>query len=125
MMTLVEEYLARVHRESAELEARYEAINKAWQDSGIPVFVRQTPDWPDGWRVLNAWLKPHFIRRSGLEWGSSTETRPHSKTAWASEIHIFAHMNSPRAGHCPEHAAIEEEGAQAILAWWNERSAKS
>jgi hypothetical protein len=43
----------RNRRELTELEARYEAINKAWQDSGIPVFVLQTPDWQDGWPALH------------------------------------------------------------------------
>lgn len=30
-------------RQLDDLEARYEAINKAWLDSGIPVYVQQTP----------------------------------------------------------------------------------
>jgi hypothetical protein len=66
MMTLSEEYWARVRRENGELDARYEAINKAWQDSGIPVFVLQTPDWQSGWRVFLDWLKPHHNRRRDL-----------------------------------------------------------
>jgi hypothetical protein len=121
-----EEYWTRRRREFAELEVRYEAINKAWVDSGIPVFVLQTPDWQDGWRALHDWLKPHFIRTHDLKlWESTTVHWPHQKTAWEKEIHIISHVYSPGAGHCPEHATIEEEGTRAILAWWNERSAKS
>jgi hypothetical protein len=110
--------------EKAGLEARYEAINKAWQDSGIPVFVLQTPDWQSGWRALHDWLKPHGIRAYGLKiWEGNTDYWPHSKTAWATEIHIFAHMYNPGSSHSPEHATIEEEGMRAIVAWWNEQSA--
>jgi hypothetical protein len=29
-------------------DARYEAINQAWRDSGIPTFVLKTPDWQAG-----------------------------------------------------------------------------
>ena len=47
---------AEVRARAAELDARYEAIGKAWLDSGIPTYVLQTPDWQSGWQVLLDWL---------------------------------------------------------------------
>lgn len=110
-------------QQTADLDARYAAINKAWRSSGIPAAVLQTPDWESGWQVLHAWLKPHFIRTFSLKvWEDAAPYRPRAKTTWTEEVHIFSHMHSPVEGHCAEHASLEEEGAHAIIGWWNARS---
>ena len=117
----------QVRREMSDLEARYEAINRAWRESGIPAFVLQTPNWQSGWQALLDWLKPYDIRSRDPEaWESIiANSRPSAKTTWENEIHIFSHFHSPVSGHCLEHVTIEEEGTRAILAWWQERSAQA
>lgn len=127
MMTSDADFWADVRRKEAEEKARYDAITQAWKDSDLPVCVLQTPDWQEGWDVMLAWLAPHWIRLHGqTAWDRCGKHMPRSETMWCEEIHIFSHMYHPGPrGHSPSHAAFEEDGAQAILSWWKERSAKS
>jgi hypothetical protein len=117
-----ESLIDRWRREDAELEARYTAIDRAWDDSGIPTYVLQTPDWQSGWRVLHDWLGRHDFRgRDPEAWEKVVAgSWPKAKTSWFTEIHMFSHMHSPYRGHHSAHVAIEEEGARAILAWWHD-----
>jgi hypothetical protein len=120
--------IEQYHHELAEEKARYDAINQSWEDSDLPVYVLQTPDWQEGWDVMLAWLAPHWMIRMGGQaaWDRCGKYMPGSKTTWQNEIHIFSHMfHTGPQGHGPSHLAVEEEGAQAILVWWNDRSAKS
>jgi hypothetical protein len=114
----------QIHRQMKELDARYTAINRSWEDSGIPTFVLQTPDWQTGWRVLLDWLAKYDFRGGDPNvWEDVVaRSRPRAETSWAHEVHIFSHMHCPHpGGHSPAHAAIEEEGAHAILTWWSGR----
>jgi hypothetical protein len=120
------EWLSRIQHEQAELEARYKSIDQAWQDSGIPRFVLETPDWQTGWRILHDWLGLHDFRaRDAKAWESIVALSwPNAKTSWVNEIHIFSHMHNSTGSHSPEHAVIEEEGTRAILAWWRGMSVR-
>jgi hypothetical protein len=119
-------WFRRMQREQAELEARYEAIGQAWIDSRIPTFVLKTPDWQTGWHILHNWLGLHDFRgRDPKAWESiCARSWPNAETSWFQEIHIYSHMHSPTRGHNMEHAAIEEEGTRAILAWWQKIQSK-
>jgi hypothetical protein len=118
-----EEFWAEARRKEAELKARYEAINQAWQDSGIPARVLETPDWQSGWKVLLDLLKPYDMRPLAEKSDPKNKYWPNSKTSWGQEVHIFSHTyNAAGSGHHHVQAALEEEFQRAILAWWNERA---
>src|SRR4051812_6666404 len=97
------------------MTARYGALNQAWIDSAIPPFVLQTPDWRSGWDVLLDWVCSK-TGDSNRNWSANLGS------LWAKEIHIFSHVLQSSGGHSNEHAALEEEGMRAILAWWKERT---
>ena len=118
------DWRCRLQIAQGELDARYEAINQAWSDSGIPVSVLDTPHWQNGWRILHDWVGRHDPRgRDPEAWKNIVAaSRPKAGATWAKEVHIFSHIHNKGGSHSPAHATLEEEGAQAILAWWQERS---
>jgi hypothetical protein len=118
-----QEFWAEVRRKQAELDARYEAINQAWLTSEISCFVRETPDWQSGWKVLLDLLKPYDTRPLAEKSDPKNKYWPNSKTSWGQEVHIFSHTyNAAGYGHHHVQAALEEEFQRAILAWWKERA---
>jgi hypothetical protein len=114
-----------IDRAIAELRDHHERFDRMSTDTDLPVLVRQTPNWEDGWRVLEAWVCRHPDLPPGGWAGGSF--RPRYDTTWAREVHIFSHyLHALRgdSGHTLRHAAIEEEGTRLVLEWWNERLGK-
>jgi hypothetical protein len=116
-MTSNEEWTRQIDRDLAELRDRYERINRMWTHTDLPAVVRQTPNWEDGWRVLEAWVCRHQDMPPPTP---SNSFRPRLDTTWEREVHIFSHYLHAQ-GHTVGHAAIEEEGTRLVLEWWNER----
>ena len=123
-----DEWQAKFERERAELDERYAQINRMWTNSGMPVWVSDTPDWQSGWRVLQGWLRGRgwppslgaafdapLVHANGWPVAGS----PYWSGRWDREVHIFSHCLSPVPGHHMEHAALEEEGVRLVLEWWN------
>jgi hypothetical protein len=112
-----DDYWAAVRRELAELEERYERISQAWANSEIPQFVRDTPDWQSGWKIVQDWVYRHATR---LGWpNASAPLQASTRAVWCHEVHIMSHMFNEGGGHSAKHAAIEEEGTRLVLEWWN------
>jgi hypothetical protein len=109
-----EEWSRRIDQGRAELDARYERINRMWTDAGIPALVRPTPDWQSGW-VFGDWVDRHWAQA----WDHS---QPPLGATWAREVHIWSHWLHTEGGHSMRHAAIEEVGARLVLEWWNARA---
>jgi hypothetical protein len=104
----------------------YDPINAAWANSPppnlwtyrIPELVLQTPNWQRGWRVLWSWITRHE------PWQAEREPPPPRWDArWDETVHIWSHVIRP-GGHSPAHAALEDEGAQAVLGWWQNECAR-
>jgi hypothetical protein len=110
-------------RKVAEQNERYAQIERLWEASDIPTFVKDTPDWQGGVRVLYDWLAAHdwpvsldgpLVHDNGWPVAGS----PYWSGRWDKEVHIFSHMLHRGGGHSMHHADIEEEGTRVILQWW-------
>jgi hypothetical protein len=115
-----------IDRAIAELRDHYERIDRMWMDTDLPASIWQTPNWEDGWRVLEAWVCRHqdmIYRRLELDVVPGNSFRPRYDTTWEREVHIFSHYLRLEGGHSERHATLEEEGTRLVLEWWNERCA--
>src|SRR5262245_56816878 len=107
-MTLNEER----SRQIAEQDDHYERINKMWADTDLPALVWETPNWEDGWLVLEAWfcrqrnMPPPTRKFDDPRFRRWTSFRPTYHATWYNEVHIFSHSLHTEGGHSARHAAI-------------------